>query len=88
MNTDHNHLNREPGKDGARIVLSAYESLRFGGRPLIRALQYLFLPAVRLHRVRNTRTRMWREAICVNDCSAHSGSGKAAPVNKDDARVA
>jgi len=47
-----------------RVILSAYALLRLSPAPWRTLLRQLAAPAIRLHELRNARTRMWREAFC------------------------
>ena len=51
---------REP----AEVTLSAYGLLRLSPTRWRSVLRRLAGPAIRLHGLRNVRTRMWREALC------------------------
>ena len=68
MKSTTHHIDRIDHDNDAGIVLSGYRALRLGTSGWNRVLGELVLPAVRLHRFRNTRTRVWREALCVTDC--------------------
>lgn len=76
MHTDQNSIKPRAVQDEARIVLSGYEFLRFGGGRWGQVLAKLVRPAFRLHRYRNTSTRMWREAICANDARLRDKTGR------------
>ena len=55
------------------LTLRAYRRLRPGRATWQRITAAFVGPAVRLHRLRNTATRLWRDAICDLDCGGERG---------------
>lgn len=52
----------------ADVALSGYALLRLSPRRLAAIARHLSAPVLRLHKLRNTRTQMWRDALCRRDC--------------------
>jgi hypothetical protein len=61
---------RNAGLGPADLMLQAYRQLRPGRPAWQRVTEAIAGPAIRLHRLRNTSTRLWRGAICDLDCSS------------------
>lgn len=69
MSEPNQDRNIAPRKDDATdIALSAYGLLRLQPNRWRQLLQDLLSPAMRMHRLRDARTRLWTELVSAADC--------------------